>query len=128
MYIIDFLLEIKDCISNLKFTQSFVFGIIKTLIDGIAYFNIIDNTYYMQDLNSLNNIKIKSNENFKNLINYYILEQYFIFNNYNNINLLLDNNKFYSFIQIFLLNFEIFLIGIQKLMYDYIDYIKSLYN
>jgi hypothetical protein len=84
----------------------------------------------MKDFDYFQNLK--KNENFKILINSYLLENYNVFNNLYNINLLNKNlfneQQFYFYIQNIFLYFESFFIGIQKLVYDLNDYTRGLYN
>jgi hypothetical protein len=85
--------------------------------------------YYMKDFNYFQNIK--KNENFQIIINNYILKDYFIFNNLNNVNfikvILFNEQQLYLFFQSIFSKLEIFLIIIQKIIYDYADYTKSLF-
>ena len=97
-----------------------------TFINNLITFTE-SNSYYMKDFDYFQNLK--KNENFQIIINNYILKDYFIFNNLNTANSLslFNEQQWYLIIQTFFSNLEIFLIVIQKLAYDYIDYIKSLF-
>ena len=99
------------------------FEVILLIKNKIFYIFEIQN-FHMKDFNYFQNIK--KNENFELIIKNYILKDYFIFNNYNNIN----STKFWLYHQQqwFFLNFEIFIIGFQKFMYEYIDFWKPLFN
>lgn len=58
----------------------------------------------------MNEVKVLKNENFKILINNYILKEYFIFNNWNNVKLF-ELLEIFLYIKVILLNLEIILIG-----------------
>jgi hypothetical protein len=116
--------------------------------------NIIDNIYFQQILHNFYNIQIniitfyqeyllnfviyecqdkninietksfiieKANNNYyKNIINNYIINNYIIFNN---------NNYYIKFFtkELFI-NLEIFIISLQKILYEYINFITPFYN
>jgi len=86
-----------------------------------------NNLYIMKDIENIGNLKIKENENFKILINNYILKEYYVFNNTAN-GRILKENEFTLFIKTLLLNLEILLIGSQKLIYEYVNYFTHLFN
>ena len=94
--------------------------------------NIVDimmgkNLYIMKEIEKIGDLKIKENENFKILINNYILKEYYVFNHTAN-GRILKENEFTFFIKTLLLNLEILLIGSQKLIYEYVNYFTHLFN
>lgn len=129
MNVLNFLINVFWLIIEIKNMYS-VLWILKTLENSIAFIsNIVNvmmgnNLYIMEDIQK---IKIKENENFKLLINNYILKEYYIFNNTNNIRILKEN-EFTFFVKTLLLNLEILLIGSQKLIYEYVNYFTHLFN
>jgi hypothetical protein len=121
--IVDFVLIY---VNNLKINNLIIdFFNTKVYICQKKYF-IIENIDYFKNK--------KKDENLKILINHYILENYFVFNNnYNNIKIILLNERdvtlfFKNILKIIFLNLESILIVSQKLIYDYVNYIKPLYN
>jgi hypothetical protein len=86
-----------------------------------------NNYYIMENIQKNNNLIAKENENFKILINNYILKEYYVFNNVNNTRVIKENEITF-FIKTLFLNLEILLIGSQKLVYEYINYLKYLFN
>lgn len=136
---INFLNSILDLYTQISYPFSILEIFTKTVYKFIFYIDYyfyseslnlkISSKFYMKDFHFYQNIK--KNENFQNIIHNYILQDYFIFNNINtatSIKLsLLDKQQWYIFIQAFFSSLEIFLIIIQKLVYDYNDYIKSLF-
>lgn len=118
---------------SLVYSVSLEWRVQIVISNGIAFIsNIADvmmgnKLYIMKDIENISNLKTKENENFKILINNYILKEYYVFNNTAN-GRILKENEFTFFIKTLLLNLEILLIGSQKLIYEYVNYFTHLFN
>lgn len=113
-------LEIKEIIVNIQIIKN-----------GIEFINNIENVmmgnyYIMENMKKDNNLKLRGNENFKFLINNYILKEYNLlsFTNASYVN----ENEMILWSRVISINIENLLIGLQKFVYEYVNYLKYLFN
>lgn len=103
----------------------------KTIVDIIVYVSNIDNLiisdyYVMENIKKEKKLKLRGNENFKILINNYILKDYNVFS-FSNLPYIREN-EIISLTRSFFIGIESLLIGFQKFVYEYINYLKHLFN
>jgi hypothetical protein len=117
--------QIIDVLNNI-YIQQIIYEFYNIKL-SIADFNLTTNfkVYECQDKNftiEVKNFIIEKGTNnyYKNIINNYILNNYISFN----------NNNYYIklFTKELILSLEIFLIGLQKIIHEYINHITPLYN
>ena len=128
---LNYLIDIFWIIIEIKNMYSYIW-ILKIIENGIAFISNLKNVmmgdyYIMENIKKDINLNIKKNENFKVLINNYIIKEYPILENMNTIRSI-NENEIKFFRERLLLNLEIILIGSQKFIYEYVNYFSNLFN
>ena len=113
---LNYLIDIFWIIIEIKNMYSYIW-ILKIIENGIAFISNLKNVmmgdyYIMENIKKDINLNIKKNENFKVLINNYIIKEYPILENMNTIRSI-NENEIKFFRERLLLNLEIILIGSQ---------------